>query len=154
MFSSLTVAAGPEIKMYWFDLRTWMFDIDQSIDRCVSRSQRLWLVFPSLCQSGAWFLFIDQQMASQTVQESPAVNHTSLPPSLPNESSSIGHDSVRVIFILSYVMNEGEDELHSRLDQHHISCRGRRGNKVREEANKDRREGGEEDEKWGEEAGH
>ena len=53
-------------------------------------------------------------------------------PSLPDESSSVGHDSVRVIFILSYVMNEGEDELHPRLDQHHISCR-ERGNKVRTE---------------------
>lgn len=31
-----------------------------------------------------------------------------------------------MIFILGYVMDEGEYELHPRLDQHHISCRGDR----------------------------
>lgn len=45
--------------------------------------------------------------------------------SVPDESCGIGHDSVRVIFILGYVMDEGEDELHTRLHQHHIRCRSR-----------------------------
>lgn len=41
--------------------------------------------------------------------------------SLPDEAGSVGHHSVRMILILSYVVDEGEDELHPRLNQHHIS---------------------------------
>ncbi len=71
----------------------------------------------------------DPPQAHVINRRKPPVNQTSLPPSLlpgslPNESSSVGHHSIWMIFILSYVMDEGEDELHPRLHQHHISYMG------------------------------
>lgn len=39
---------------------------------------------------------------------------------LPDESDGVGHHSVRVILILSDVVDEGQDELHTRLHQHHV----------------------------------
>ncbi len=62
-------------------------------------------------------------------------------PSLPNESSSVGHHSIGVIFILGYVVDEGEDELHPRLNQHHISCRGEERREGEERENTDSTEG-------------
>lgn len=44
---------------------------------------------------------------------------------LPDESGSVAHHSIRAVLVLSYVMDKGEDELHPRLDQHHISCEER-----------------------------
>lgn len=41
----------------------------------------------------------------------------------PYEASGIGHHAIRMILIFSNVVNKGQDELHSGLNQHHIRCR-------------------------------
>ena len=53
---------------------------------------------------------------------------------LPDEPDGVGHHSVRVVLVLGDVVDEGQDELHPGLNQHHVSCRA-----TQEEANIDTR---------------
>lgn len=91
----------------------------------------------------------------QVSHQSTGPNHLSIksPPSLPNESSSVGHHSIRVIFILGYVVDEGEDELHPRLNQHHISYGGERGRREEQVRRKRRGDTGKKVRKKGREQG-
>lgn len=56
-----------------------------------------------------------------------------LRPCLPDESGSVGHHAVRVVLVFGDVVDEGEDELHPRLHQHHVGCRGGEEMRVREQ---------------------
>lgn len=69
-----------------------------------------------LCHPKSIFSIIVIHKASVTTTEMILV-------ALPYKSSGVCHHAVRVVLVFSDVMDEGQDELHSGLHQHHVSYR-------------------------------